>query len=642
MESAPGISFLPIDEQRLFAHEFQKDVEFIEFLILMISKSCATGSVDITWVDGHDSLRQVIGTIQAAKAPCSRYLRWDRADPSQRFCNVVSADGQRAAESCGVCENAAEKRVGESGRAQVYRCHAGLTDIAVPVLADGRHIATLYSGQVLTEPPSQAGFERVLRDVQRLSYVDIKELEKAYWQVPVVSEADIENTVGILELFADFLARLWKRLGDTVKAERGKLRARQLAAKEFAYLILQPELEDAGRLFLLMKQLGFVQPPNRVLVVKLQGANEFDPPSASFDVMFTGALHAVEELAERTKQMAVAYLSSRGICVFLRDITQGPSTGLRARSLAGKILEEIPSHSNVRARVGIGGLKSGWQHLPESYHEGCLALAASDDPIAICGDGRLPPSELTTQIETACHHLQEHRIQEARMALRSLPLQANRRLGNGALPDHRNFFSSALESLCLTALKAGCDSESIARARADSQKELVRAATVFDVQRAFLEASDIIAEEFRGLLGGKHEKVIARVQQMLDRRLRVGRSADTFSLSSAAKALSISTGHLSRTFRRMTGMTFREYVMSQRVEHARRLLLDPLNNVSSVSESCGFSTPAYFARVFRKFAGCSPTEYASNPRHHLGHSRVAAYACDAGKVRNAEHALARV
>jgi hypothetical protein len=98
----------------------------------VVGKACATGSVDITWVDGNDGLRQVIGTTQAAKSACSRYLQWDRQDASQRFCNVVSDFGRRASKSCGVCENAAQKRVGESGRAQVYRCHAGLTDIAAP------------------------------------------------------------------------------------------------------------------------------------------------------------------------------------------------------------------------------------------------------------------------------------------------------------------------------------------------------------------------------------------------------------------------------------------------------------------------------------------------------------------------------
>jgi len=482
MASAPGIDLLPIDEQQLYVNEFQKDVEFIQFLVLMISKSCATGSVDITWVDAQDGQRQVIGTTQAAKAPCSRYLQWDRQDPSQHFCNLVSDYGQRAAESCGVCENAAEKRVGENGRAQVYRCHAGLTDIAVPVIADGRHIATLYSGQVLTERPSNAGFERVSRDVQRLKYIDIADLEKAYWEVPVVSEADIQNTVRILELFANFLARLWGRLGDTVKAERGKLRARQLAAKEFAYMILQPEVQDRGRLLQLMKQLGFVQPANRVMVSKLQDEEELGAPTGSFDVLFTSAIHAVEELAELSKQIGVAYLRRRGVCVFFREITDGPSTGLRARSLAEKILYEISNRSNISARVGIGGLKSGWQHLAESYHEASLALASSNDPIVTCGEISMGMSELTTHLETACEHLAGQRFQDARMALRSLPLLANRRLGDGALGDQRNFFSSALESLCFTALKAGCDSESVSRARADAQLELVRAATVFAIQ----------------------------------------------------------------------------------------------------------------------------------------------------------------
>ncbi len=622
MASAPGIDFLPLDEQQLFATEFHKDMEFIEFLILMISKSCATGSVDITWVDGHEPFRQVIGTVQAAKAPCSRYLHWERHDPSQHFCNIVSGYGQRAAESCGVCENAAHKRVGESGRAQVYRCHAGLTDIAVPVIAEGRHIATLYSGQVLSESPSDEGFLRVARDVQRLTYINQQELEAAYRKVPVVSESDIENTVRILELFANFLARLWIRLGDTVRAERGKLRASQVAAKEFAYMILQPEIQDRARLFLLMKQLGFVQPPNRVLVVDLQTDDESDRPSMSSEVAFTSALHAIEELAERTKQVSVAYLRRRGVCVFLRDATDGPSAGLRARSFAEKILYEISSRSNIPVRVGLGGLKQDWQHLAESYHEASLALTGSPGLIVTCESSRPGMAELTTQIELACRHLAEQQIQEARLILRSLPLLANQRLGSNALGDHRTLFSSALESLCFTAIKAGCDGDSIGRARADAQVEFVGAATVFDVQTTFLEACETISEDVQRLLNGKYEKVIARVQQMLDRGLKQGENADVFSLAHAAKALGMSTGHLSRTYRKMTGMTFREYAMSRRIEQARKLLLDPLNNISSVSGACGFSSPAYFARVFRKSVGCAPTEFATDPRHRSAAANI--------------------
>jgi AraC-like DNA-binding protein/ligand-binding sensor protein len=622
MVSAPGLDFLPIGEQSLFVHEFQKDVEFLQLLILMISRSCATGSVDITWVDSHEGLRQVIGTVDAAKGPCSRYLQWTRQDPSQRFCNIVSDYGRRAAESCAVCENAAEKRAGESGRAQVYRCHAGLTDIAVPVIADGRHIATLYSGQVLTETPTKAGFDRVARDVQALSYIELPQLERAYQQVPVVSEEDIENTVRILEVFAEFLGRFWKRLGETVKLERQKVRSSQLAAKEFAYMVLQPANGDRARVAQLMKELRFVQPPNRVLITELQGEDEFDTPSVSFDLLFTTAIQAVEELAERSKNMTVAYLRRRGVCVFFRDLTEGPSAGLRARSLAEKILYEISSRCHIRARVGIGGLKTDWRQLAESYHEASLALAKSDEVIAVCGDATAGLSELTAQTEIVCQHLANQRIQDARLALRSLPMMANRRLGNSAIADHRNFFSSALESLCFTALKTGCDAEATAVIRTDTQSELQRAATVFDVQSVFLEAAEAIAAEIKRLLSSKHEKVISRVQQMLDRRMGKCRPGDTLSLGEAARALGVSTGHLSRMFRQVTGLTFRDYVISRRIEHARLLLLDPLNNVSVVAERCGFSTPSYFARVFRKVVGCAPTAYASDPRSFAGGERA--------------------
>ena len=54
--------------------------------------------------------------------------------------------------------------------------------------------------------------------------------------------------------------------------------------------------------------------------------------------------------------------------------------------------------------------------------------------------------------------------------------------------------------------------------------------------------------------------------------------------------------------------------MIRRVEKAKCLLLDPFENVSDIAGRCGFSDPAYFARVFRKIAGRSPREYRDDPR----------------------------
>ena len=47
-----------------------------------------------------------------------------------------------------------------------------------------------------------------------------------------------------------------------------------------------------------------------------------------------------------------------------------------------------------------------------------------------------------------------------------------------------------MESICYTALKAGCEAESVISTRTETYLELSKAATTFDVQAVFQEAAD--------------------------------------------------------------------------------------------------------------------------------------------------------
>lgn len=80
-----------------------------------------------------------------------------------------------------------------------------------------------------------------------------------------------------------------------------------------------------------------------------------------------------------------------------------------------------------------------------------------------------------------------------------------------------------------------------------------------------------------------------------------------------ADAVHLSCGHLSRVFRKTTGTTLELYLIQQRVELAKRALLDPRFNVGAVAERCGFCNPAYFASVFKKHVKCTPREFAIQP-----------------------------
>lgn len=65
-------------------------------------------------------------------------------------------------------------------------------------------------------------------------------------------------------------------------------------------------------------------------------------------------------------------------------------------------------------------------------------------------------------------------------------------------------------------------------------------------------------------------------------------------------------------FRKQYGQTFVEYLNSQRLEYARHLLENGSLTVTEVCYACGFSSPPYFSRIFRREVGISPQQYAKS------------------------------
>lgn len=76
-----------------------------------------------------------------------------------------------------------------------------------------------------------------------------------------------------------------------------------------------------------------------------------------------------------------------------------------------------------------------------------------------------------------------------------------------------------------------------------------------------------------------------------------------------AELCDMSQYHFSHEFRQTFGLTFQEYVLRYRILEACRELKHPNVSVTSVAYSVGFNDPSYFARVFRRYVGHSPTEY---------------------------------
>ncbi len=86
---------------------------------------------------------------------------------------------------------------------------------------------------------------------------------------------------------------------------------------------------------------------------------------------------------------------------------------------------------------------------------------------------------------------------------------------------------------------------------------------------------------------------------------------EKLTLTDVAEALNISSGHLSNTFKKLTGITLSDYIAQVKTQHAKELIDTHKYLMYEISDQLGFDNPYYFSKVFKKVTGISPREYES-------------------------------
>ena len=95
-------------------------------------------------------------------------------------------------------------------------------------------------------------------------------------------------------------------------------------------------------------------------------------------------------------------------------------------------------------------------------------------------------------------------------------------------------------------------------------------------------------------------KVNAYIQQNLHRDL---------SRDEIAAAVYRNPAYLSRLFRKETGLSLSESIAQQRIERAKKLLVETNDKISNIAEGLGYLHFSYFAKLFRKMTGYTPQDY---------------------------------
>ncbi|MDQ3921172.1 MAG: AraC family transcriptional regulator, partial [Actinomycetota bacterium] len=85
--------------------------------------------------------------------------------------------------------------------------------------------------------------------------------------------------------------------------------------------------------------------------------------------------------------------------------------------------------------------------------------------------------------------------------------------------------------------------------------------------------------------------------------------AEGLTLAEIAREVHMSPYHFSRMFKLSTGLSPHQYVMRQRIERAKALLMNTNLPVSVVAREAGFASPSHFAQQFRRLVGVSPKSF---------------------------------
>jgi len=84
---------------------------------------------------------------------------------------------------------------------------------------------------------------------------------------------------------------------------------------------------------------------------------------------------------------------------------------------------------------------------------------------------------------------------------------------------------------------------------------------------------------------------------------------EKLSLEDAARYAGYSKNHFARFFKELSGKSFYEYCLEQRMLLCEQLLADPALPVTEAALRAGFGSIATFNRIFRERKGMSPTQY---------------------------------
>lgn len=129
------------------------------------------------------------------------------------------------------------------------------------------------------------------------------------------------------------------------------------------------------------------------------------------------------------------------------------------------------------------------------------------------------------------------------------------------------------------------------------------------IDSVFTICEELIVKTASQLNKNQNEKnyLIAHINQYIQNHY-----TENITLQDISEAIHISTAYISRVYKSSTGSTITDAINKLRIEKSKRLLKESTKRIYEIAYEVGYDEAAYFATVFAKYTGISPSEYRNS------------------------------
>jgi two-component system response regulator YesN len=275
-------------------------------------------------------------------------------------------------------------------------------------------------------------------------------------------------------------------------------------------------------------------------------------------------------------------------------------------SALSRTRESLAVYLRVQCIVGTSTWKQRLGKLPAAYAEALNSLESIrlswNSPIAVYGETRTVTGRpaaswdelallLDTLLDTGDGDRLAAKLNEA----------LSSQLPELTVADWRKVMTRLLDQF-----ERGTDMEEVLFLLRDARTGVqeLRVKQVNDLLRKMTEMLSA-ASDPRGKQG---KQLIDAVKKYIDANFQ------TVSLEEIAQRFYLNKNYFCSLFKGVTGVSFMEYLIARRMEHAKRFLAETEMRMNEIAERVGYADQRYFSQVFRKYSGMQPSQFRQQAR----------------------------